>query len=85
MKLKPNKCCFGAQSITFLGHVVSAKRFHLDPKNVVIKRIPIPKLIINVRAFMGFTSYHKKIILGYIKITEPLFDLPRKTTNSCGH
>jgi len=30
LKLNPNKCCFAAKSITFLGHVVSKEGTKLD-------------------------------------------------------
>ncbi len=76
MKLNWTKCCFGAQSITLLSHVVSVKGYHLDHKKiVVVKNFPIPKLVTNVRAFLGLTGYYRKFILGYAKIAKPLFGL----------
>ncbi len=79
MKLNLTKCCFGTQSITFLGHVVSVEGYHLDPKKiVVVENFPIPKFVTNVRAFLGLTSYYRKFILGYAKIAKPLFGLIKK-------
>lgn len=51
---------------------------YLDPKKVVAEGFPIPKYVTNVRAFLGLTKYYKKIILGYAKITKPLFGLIKK-------
>lgn len=34
LKLKPSKCCFAQQEVTFLGHVVSAAGLKPDPKNI---------------------------------------------------
>jgi hypothetical protein len=51
---------------------------YLDPKKVDTKGFPIPKYVTNVRAFLGLTKYYKKIILGYAKITKPLFGLIKK-------
>ncbi len=78
MKLNPNKCCFGAQNIPFLGHVVSAKGSRPNPKKIgVMENFPIPKLITNVKAFLGFTSYYTKFILRYAKIAESLFSFTK--------
>jgi hypothetical protein len=53
LKLKPNKSCFGVQSITFLGHVVNAEGSHFDPKKIAaMENFPIRKLVTNVRAFL---------------------------------
>jgi len=75
LKFNSTKCCFGIQNITFLGHVVSVEGYHLDPKKIVVKKFPIPKLVTNVKAFMGLTGYYRKFILGYAKIVKPLFGL----------
>jgi hypothetical protein len=49
LKLNPNKCYFGTQNITFLGHVVSAKGSHPNPKKIgAMENFAIPKLITNV-------------------------------------
>jgi hypothetical protein len=79
LKLNPSKCCFGAQSITFLVHVVSIEGSHLNPKKIaMIKKIPILKFVTNVRAFLGFISSYRKFIPRYAKIIEPLFGFIKK-------
>jgi hypothetical protein len=44
----------------------------------IMEGFPIPKLVTNVRAFLGLIGYYKKFILGYAKIIEPLFGLTKK-------
>jgi hypothetical protein len=52
LKLNPNKCCFGVQTITFLGHLVSVKGSHLDLKKIdAMENFPIPKSVTNVKLF----------------------------------
>jgi hypothetical protein len=79
LKLNLNKCCFGVQNITFLGHVVSIEGSYLNPKKIiVVENFPILRTITNVRDFLGFTGYQHKFILRYAKIAKPLFGLTEK-------
>jgi len=79
LKLNPSKCYFGAQNITFLDHVVSIKRSYLDPKKITaMENFPIPGIVTNVKAFLGFIGYYHKFILRYAKILETLFSLTKK-------
>jgi hypothetical protein len=73
LKLNPKKCCFGAQEIVFLGHVVNEQ----GSKPYLAKgvSIPTPSSITNVWAFLGFTGYYKTFIQGYATIVGSLFDL----------
>jgi len=36
LKLNPNKCCFVANSITFLGHVVNKEGTRVDPDKIEV-------------------------------------------------
>jgi len=79
LKLNPNKCCFTAKSITFLGHVVSKEGTRLDPGKIeAILHFPTPKTVTSVRSFLGLTSYYRKYIRGYSRLAGPLFELTRK-------
>ena len=43
LKIKPTKCEFAKKSVSFLGHVVSAKGIQPDPRNTEkIKNFPVP-------------------------------------------
>ena len=73
LKLKPSKCDFFKIKITYLGHVVSGEGIEIDPgKTEAIKNWPKPQTLTNVRAFLGFTSQYRKIILNYAHIANPL-------------
>jgi hypothetical protein len=76
LKLSPSKCYFGAQNIIFLDHVVSIKGSYLDPKKInAMENFPIPEIVTNVKAFLGFIGYYHKFILRYAKT---LFSLTKK-------
>jgi hypothetical protein len=79
LKLNPSKCCFVAESIVFLGHVVSKEGTKLDPGKIdVVLRFPEPKMVTNVKSFLGLTGYYQKYIRGYSRLASPLFELTKK-------
>ena len=57
LKLKPSKCEFFRQELTYLGHVVSKEGIQTDLKKVeAIHKWPIPTNMTEVRSFHGFTN-----------------------------
>jgi len=79
LKLNPNKCCFAAKSITFLGHVVSESGTKPDPSKIeAVLHFPQPRTVTNVRSFLGLTGYYRKYIRSYAQLAAPLFELTRK-------
>jgi hypothetical protein len=59
LKLNPNKCCFAAKSITFLGHVISREGIQPNPGKVeAVSHFPTPKNVTSVRSFLGLTGYY---------------------------
>jgi hypothetical protein len=79
LKLNPNKCCFAAKSIIFLGHVVSEDGTRPDPGKIeAVLHFPQPRTVMNVRSFLGLTRYYRKYVRGYARLTAPLFELTRK-------
>jgi len=79
LKLNPSKCCFAAESIVFLGHVVNKEGTKPDPGKIdAVLRFPEPKTITNVRSFLGLTGYYRKYIRGYSRMASPLFELTKK-------
>ena len=59
LKLKPSKCEFFKDQISYLGHVVSAKGIATDPKKIeAVRNWPVPKTVTQVRSFLGFTNYY---------------------------
>ncbi len=79
LKLNPNKCCFVAKSITFLGHVVSKEGTRPNPGKIeTVMHFPTPKIVTSVRSFLGLIGYYRKYIRGYLRLVGPLFELTRK-------
>ncbi len=66
LKLNPNKCCFVAKNITFLGHVVSKEGTRPDPEKIeAVLHFPQLKTVINIRSFLGLTRYYRNYVRGY--------------------
>jgi hypothetical protein len=79
LKLNPGKCCFAAESIVFLGYVVSKEGVKLDPKKIdAVLRFPEPTTVSNVRSFLGLTGYYRKYVRGYSRLADPLFESTKK-------
>jgi hypothetical protein len=79
LKLNPSKCCFAAKSITFLGHVVSNEGTKLDLSKIdAVLHFPEPKIVTNIRSFMGLTRYYRNYVRGYSRLASPLFELTKK-------
>jgi len=82
LKLKPAKCVFGAKSIRFLGHIVSADGIKVDPSRIEkVKTFPIPKNPSQVRSFHGLVSYNRKFIKDFASIAKPLTPLMGKVND----
>jgi len=79
LKLNPGKCCFAAESIVFLGYVVSKEGAKPDPKKIdAVLRFPKQTTVSNVRSFLGLTGYYHKYVRGYSRLVGPLFELTKK-------
>ena len=78
LKLKPSKCHFLQDKITFLGHEVSAEGMKPGRSMANLKAIAEmapPTMYTRVRHFTGMTGFFRHFIKGYIKIAKPLNDL----------
>lgn len=76
LKLKPSKCIFGTEEVSFLGHIISARGVDVDPKRIEhVKKFPIPRNPTDVRSFYGLCSYNRKFIHDFAKISKPLTPL----------
>ncbi len=79
LKLNPSKCCFAAENIVFLGHVVNKEGTKPNPGKIdAVLCFPEPKAVTNVRSFLGLTGYYRKYIKGYSRMAGPLFELTKK-------
>ena len=76
LKLKPSKCEFLKDRISYLGHIVLKNGVETNPKKIqVILDWPRPQTVYHVRSFLGFTNYYRKFLYLYSQIARPLNDL----------
>ena len=75
-KLKPSKCHFLQDEITFLGHEISADGMRPGTANLrAIAEMAPPKTYTEIRRFTGMTGFFRRFVKGYSKIAKPLNDL----------
>ena len=73
LKLKPSKCEFFKERISYLGHIVSRDGIETDPRKIAsVKHWPHPETVTQVRKFLGFTNYYRKFLHQYAQIAQPL-------------
>ena len=73
LKLNRNKCIFTAESLTFLGHIISADGVKPDPTKVnAITNMPIPSCKPELQRFLGMINYVAKFVPNLSQITAPL-------------
>ena len=76
LKLKPSKCEFFKQELTYLGHVVSKNGIETDSKMVkAVGKWPVPTNVAEVLSFLGFTDHYHKFIKKYAHVAKPLYKL----------
>ncbi|KAH0602478.1 uncharacterized protein H6S33_008817 [Morchella sextelata] len=77
--LKPEKCKFHTQSTTYLGLVIEPNGIKMDPRKVqTVKNCTVPKTVKDVQAFLGFASFYRRFIRGFLELASPLTRLTRK-------
>ena len=80
--LNSKKCIFCAPFGVLLGHVVCRDEILVDPsKAAIILDLPPPTSVMQLKPVLGHTSYYRKIIRGYEKITVPMEKLIKKDAN----
>jgi hypothetical protein len=79
LKLKPRKCRLFAREVEYLGHVVSENGISTDPKKIeAVKTWPEPTTVTELRSFIGFCSYYRRLIEGFASL-RPADDSLSKT------
>ena len=76
---KFSKCEFWLTEVRFLGHVVSTLGVSVDPEKVeVVMSWERPKLVIEIRSFLGLAGYYRRVIEDFSRIAAPMTRLTRK-------
>ncbi|XP_066354916.1 uncharacterized mitochondrial protein AtMg00860-like [Miscanthus floridulus] len=79
LHLKRSKCSFGASSVAYLSHVISAGGVAMDTDKVVaVASWPTPRSTRGLRGFLGLAGYYRKDIRDFGVIVAPLTHLLRK-------
>ena len=79
LRLKPKKCHFFQESVTFLGHVISREGIATDPDKIrKVVECPAPTNLHEVRSLVGFLSYYRRFIPQFSEIARPLIHLTEK-------
>ncbi len=77
--LKPEKCVWEATSIDYLGVILEKGMTRMDPTKILgIKDWPLPKMVMDVRSFLGFCNFYRAFIRGFTDIARPLNQLTKK-------
>ncbi|KAL2098388.1 hypothetical protein ACEWY4_007595 [Coilia grayii] len=64
LKVKLSKCRFFQHQVSYLGHVVSAEWVSTDPAKIeVVKEWKRPGHLAELRSFLGFASYYRRVIV----------------------
>ena len=76
LKLKPTKCHFFKESLTYLGHEISTKGMLPEQEGIKsIAEMAPPTTVTGVRRFIGVTGYFHQFIKNFARIAKPLQDL----------
>ncbi len=80
--VKAEKCEFHAQSVPFLGHIVSAEGIRMDPEKIkAVVEWPSPDSRKALQRFLGFANFYRRFIRNFSQLASPLTALtsPRTT------
>ena len=73
LRLYGAKCHFGVSSVRFLGHIFDQDGIRPCPKKInLIKNMPRPSNIRDLRSQLGLFSYYKRFQFRFSQITSPL-------------
>jgi len=75
---KFSKCEFWLKEVN-LGHVISAQGISVDPAKVeVVLQWERPKIVTEIRSFVGLAGYYRRFIEEFSRVVAPLTQLTRK-------
>ncbi|KAK8783048.1 hypothetical protein V5799_015611 [Amblyomma americanum] len=79
IRLRKDKCVFGAQEVTYLGHKIDRHGLHPAEKKLdTIVRAPAPRNVQELRSFLGLITYYRSFLLNMSSLLAPLYRLLQK-------
>ncbi|KAL0148819.1 hypothetical protein M9458_055828, partial [Cirrhinus mrigala] len=79
--VKAEKCVFHAQSVPFLGYIVSSEGIRMDPDKVkAVVDWPTPDSLKALQRFLGFTNFYRRFIRNFSQLAAPLTALTSSKT-----
>ena len=73
LRFKLPKCLFAQKQTKFLGYIVSADGVSADPQKIAaLMDWPLPTSTTEVRSFLGFCNFYRKMVRNYSTIAAPL-------------
>ncbi len=79
--VKVEKCALHAQSVPFLGYIVSAGGVRMDPDKVkAVVDWPIPDSRKALQRFLGFANFYRRFIRNFSQLATPLTALTSPKT-----
>src|SRR6202043_428637 len=77
--LNPAKCEFHAETMEYLGFVLSLTGLSMDMAKVkAIQEWPTPQKVKDIQSFLGFANFYRRFVHGYSDIITPMTHLTRK-------
>ncbi|KAI8503655.1 retrotransposon-like protein 1 [Branchiostoma belcheri] len=77
-KLKPKKCIMFRRQVRYVGKLVTAEGYTMDPEDtaaVNALKEKTPTTVGDVRKLLGFLGYYRTYIKNFSQIAKPLYDL----------
>ncbi len=76
LKLKPTKCKWFEQELTFVGYKIEINSIRSDPRNIEkIKNVQVLSNTIQLRGFLGLAQYYRQYVKDYVDIAGPLYNM----------
>ena len=79
LKANEEKCCFGVDSLTYLGYKISGRGVETtEDKVAAITGAPEPRDVAELRCWLGLINYYGKFLQGLASTLSPLYALLRQ-------